>query len=458
MSIHPTKSIVAVAACSLTLLVGGCESIGDSFDSINPFAEKELILPGERREIAANIDPAGNPLMERKAVGVPQARSVADWSQPGGNAANNPGNVALSSGSGARAWRTKIPTESGGGFGVFGSSDNLRVSSRPIAYQGRVVVYDPSGSLSSFSLSSGGRAWSIKLRPKDEPDIAPGGGVAADQGMIFVATGYSSVSAVSPSNGQTIWTKELEAPARSAPTASGGKVYVVTQTNVIVALDQKDGNELWSYRGIPEAAGVLSAAAPAVSGDTVIVPYSSGEVIALNTKTGEVRWTEAISRSYRTLAVSGLSDVAASPVIDGGTVFATGLAGRIIAVGIRKGNRIWEQDVGSAHTPVVTPSAVYLVDLNDRVIALNRKSGAVMWATQLPIVRTKKKNTNWAGPVLASGALWLVSNEGSIAAVAAGTGEVISNRDLGAPGYLPPIAASGKLVIVTGKGDLTALN
>ena len=448
---------VIIATSVAALLLAGCESAMDSLGSLNPFAEEETILPGERKSIATNVDPAGNPLMERRTVGVPQARAVADWSQPGGNAANNPGNVALSGGTGSRSWRAKIPSQSGSGFADF-SSEDLRVTARPIVYQGRAVVYDPSGYVASYSVSSGGRAWSVNLHPKDEDEMAPGGGVAADQGTIFASTGYGEVTALSVSNGGKVWSVKLEAPARSAPTATGGKVYVVTQTNVVVALNQTDGSEVWTYRGIPESAGILSAASPAVSGSTLVVPYSSGEIVALDAETGEARWADAVSRSYRTLAVSGLSDIAASPVIDGGTVFATGVAGRTIAVGLSKGTRIWEQNVGSAHTPVVTPSAVYIVDLSDRVVAMDRKTGAVMWATQLPVVRTKKKYTNWVGPVLAGGALWAVSNDGKIAAVAAGTGEVISNRDLGGPGYLPPVAASGKLVVVTGKGELAAFN
>ena len=44
---------------------------------------------------------------------------------------------------------------------------------------------------------------------------------------------------------------------------------------------QADGTEAWQYPGIPESAGVLSAASPAASGDTVVVPYSSGEVIGV---------------------------------------------------------------------------------------------------------------------------------------------------------------------------------
>ena len=134
------------------------------------------------------------------------------------------------------------------------------------------------------------------------------------------------------------------------------------------------------------------------------------------------------------------------------------MAGRTVAINLKTGSRIWQQDLGSAHSPAVTPAAVYLVDLNDRVVALNRKDGKIMWSTQLPIVDTKKKRTNWAGPVLASGSLWLVSNEGNLAAVDAASGEVRSTREVGGPSFMPPIVASGKLIILSGNGTLTAVN
>ena len=64
----------------------------------------------------------------------------------------------------------------------------------------------------------------------------------------------------------------------------------------------------------------------------MVVPYSSGEVTAFNADDGTLKWADAVVRSTRTLAVSGLTDVAASPVIYDGIVYATGVSGRTIAV------------------------------------------------------------------------------------------------------------------------------
>jgi len=454
-------SIPFLAAGLLTVALAGCaatDGLQDALEAISPFGEKEKILTGERKGLFEGADPADGALKERKPVSVPASRSNADWPQPGGTTTNNPGHLALRAGGAGRAWRTKVASAGKSSSYTAFLDENIRMSSRPIVYQGRVIVYDPNGTVSSNSLANGGRVWRTSLRPEGEADPAPGGGVAADGGLIYAATGYGAITALHPANGKPVWTTKLEAPARSAPTAAGGNVYVVTQNNVVMAVKGDDGTQLWAYRGIPETAGLMATASPAVVGSTVVVPFSSGEVVAIDVKSGEPEWADTPTRSYRTSAVAGLSDVSASPVIDGRTVYATGIGGRTIAIDLSSGNRIWEQNVGGAHTPALAGSALYLVDLDDRLVALSRKDGSVMWATQLPVVREKRKSTHWAGPVLASNALWLVSSDGKLIQVGAATGNVMSTRKIGDPSFISPIVASGKLLVLSGSGTLTALN
>lgn len=449
----PRLSPVAGAALACVVLAG-CSSVSDVASSINPFSEKEKILQGERKDLFADASDLGG---TSGTATVPGPSAQSDWSQAGGNAANNPDHAALA-GNGGKAWRVSVSTGgSVGGFASFGSA-GPRLAARPIVYQGRVIVYEQNGEVTALSLANGGRQWTTQLRPEGEKDVATGGGVAADNGRIFAATGYGSLVALDAATGRQLWTKDLETPARSAPTAAGGKVFVVTQTNQVFAVNQEDGGDLWSYTGIPETAGLLSVANPAVSGDTVVVPFSSGEVMALDIKSGSPRWIDAVNRSYRTQALSGLADVTASPVISNGVVYATGIVGRTIAISLKSGERIWEQDAGSVHTPVVAGNAVFLIDLNDRLIALDRKGGSPIWSTQLPIVRTKKKRSNWAGPVLAGGSLWMLSSDGKMGRVDPASGAIVWTRDVSEKVYISPIAAGGKLIAISGKGDVVAFN
>ncbi len=437
-----TQLIVLTAA---SILLTGC--IGQTFDaigSVNPFRSEDDVLAGERR----SVNPTPIDEMSDGQPVIAAAAPLNQWSQPGGNARNSPGHVSLSGGSGAQVWRARAVVDSG--------RRAVRSAAPPLIIDGRVFVYGARGTVTALS-TGGGKQWSVSLKPEDENSASGGGGIAAGGNEIIAATGYGEVVSLNAGSGSRLWTYDLKAPARSAPTVAGGRIYVVSVTNVLHAINLEDGSEAWVAPGAGESASVLSAASPAVSGNTVVAPFSSGEIAAFDVKDGQLKWVDAVVRSSRTLAVSGLTNVAASPVIVDGVVYATGVAGRTIAVSVSKGERLWEQNIGGAYTPVVSGNAVFLIDLQDNIIALDRKTGKTFWRSALPVVRKKRFFSVWAGPALAGGALWMVSNDGKIASVDPATGNLLSSRELGAKAYSKPTAAAGQLYVLAGDGSLIAL-
>lgn len=441
------KSRLVVTAV-LALGLSGCSSVSDMADSINPFSKEEK-LAGERTPVFDAADPSET--VANKAATVGSATGGQDWPMAGGGLTNDPGNVAVSV-SGARTWRANIGA-TGGGF----TSDALRGSARPVSAAGRIFVYKPNGEVVALS-TGGARLWSQTLRPEGEKDVAPGGGVAVSGGRVYAATAYSQLASLDAASGRVAWTVDLDTPARGAPTVGAGHVFVVTRTNEVIAFNTEDGTQAWSYVGIEETGSLLSAANPAISGKHVIVPFSSGEVMAIDIKSGEPAWIQGVSRGFRTLAVSGLADVSASPVVSGGTVFATGVAGRTIAASQKTGSIEWDKNIGSVHTPVVSGNALFMVDLDDRMVALDRKTGETLWSTVLPKTKKKKKRRNYAGPVLANGALVALSNDGHFVAVDAASGQVMLTRDIKTKVYVTPIVAGGRVIVLDGDSAVAAIN
>lgn len=435
--------------------LGGCTSmddVSDTITAINPFSEKEKILPGTRVPVLPDQTPAQ--LAKNKPVTVPGPRAAGNWGQAGGPPSNSPGHVALDGTAGNRVWAANAAEVAAGGL----TRETVRVFARPVAADGRVFVYDPNGNVSAHSASGGARLWRASVRGESVDDPTTGGGVASDGARVYAATGFGTVAALDAASGNKLWSKKLGEPARGSPTVSDGKLFVVSQANILYAFNAADGAELWQFKGVPEVGGLLSSSNPAVSGGVVIVPFTSGELVAVDAKTGQPVWNDALARASRNYAVSGLSDIAASPVIDDGVVYATGVGSRTVALKLKGGERLWEQPIGSAHTPVVAGNAVFVVDLDDNLIAIDRKSGDVLWSNRLPVTREKKKRTNWAGPVLAGGALWLVSNEGGLIALDPVNGRVMNTRSIGEPAMIPPVVAGGKLIVLSGNGTLAAFN
>jgi outer membrane protein assembly factor BamB len=131
-----------LAAVILAVAFGGCSAI----NALNPLKRKEEIMPGERT-------PALPQTVSEVTGGTPSigaASALAEWPQPGGNAANAPGNVSLDGASGAASWRVRAVDKA--------SKRNVRPSVPPLVFGGRIFVYDTSGTVTSMS-PGGGKAW-----------------------------------------------------------------------------------------------------------------------------------------------------------------------------------------------------------------------------------------------------------------------------------------------------------
>jgi outer membrane protein assembly factor BamB len=104
---------------------------------------------------------------------------------------------------------------------------------------------------------------------------------------------------------------------------------------------------------------------------------------------------------------------------------------------------------------VVSGDAVFIIDLDSRMVALDRSDGTILWAAQLP--RPEKKRDNaWSGPLLAGNSLWAISNDGRLAAVDPVNGQLRSDENIGISGFSSPILAGGRMIIVSGAGEVSA--
>jgi len=439
------RRLLAVAtAIAATALLSACSTPSlPSFGGL--FAEKEEILPGKRIAVLQNESPreTTDAFKASGPVVLPPAVVNSAWSQPGGAPNNAPGHLGLT-GSVKSAWSVDAGS---------GSSKSGRLTAVPVVADGKVFTLDTEGTVSAFSLGSGNRLWRVSLKPeKERSRLGFGGGLALDGGRLFAATGYGTIVALDPSSGKVAWTKSYLIPFRNSPTAANGKVFAVNTESLLVCLNAADGSELWTARGLPETATMISNVSPAVAGDVVVVPYPSGEIAAFDINTGAARWTDGISRS--TVAQASFAGIAepARPVIDGNAVFAISRSGRMIATERSSGERLWSRDISGAQTPWVAGDSIFVVDLNGQLMALSRKDGKTRWSTSLPDSKT------WAGPVLAGGRLWLASDKGTLVSVDAASGAIASKADLGTPVYISPVVVAGKLLVMTDKARLIAMN
>ena len=383
-------------------------------------------------------------------VELPPPAVNADWTQPGGAPAKTLGHLALPENP-HQAWSVSIGR---------GSTGIQRLNASPVVAGGRVYTMDVEAQVSAFDAADGHLIWRTRIARKREGVLpAFGGGVSVLGDKLFATTGFGVLAALSTADGHEVWRKEFAAVLRAAPTVAGNRVYVRTLDSQLLALDVADGKQAWEVNATLEPAAILGSGAPAVAQDTVVAGFSSGELFALRVENGRTVWQDALARTGRTTAMAALSDIDASPVIDRGRVFAIGNGGRMAALELATGTRVWERNFAGGSTPWVAGEYLFAVTIDGELVCMTRTDGKIRWVTKLPRWKDAKRKSGaiyWTGPVLASDRLLLVSSDRQLVSVSPYTGKTLSEVPLKAAGLLPPVVANNALYILTDDGRLTA--
>ncbi len=402
---------------------------------------------------------------------LPGPQAATSWTQPGGGADNAVEHVIA--GADFRvAWRRDVGA---------GSSRVRQVMAPVVADNGRVFVLDGESTISAVDAATGAVAWKVDIKP-DEREARRGllgfgggssgggfgGGVAVGGGKVFVASGYRTMTALDQATGAVVWSVPVDVPIHGAPTVAGARVFVVDVENQMQAFDVNTGRQDWSYRGIPEPARIMRASSPAVTGDTVIAPFSSGELVALRASTGQSLWSQTLSNTSRTSALSEIRDIAGRPVISRGVVYAVSHSGQMAAIDVRTGQPKWQLPVAGVNAPLPVGDVVYVVSKNGELTVVNRESGQVYWTRDLNEGRERKQGgflgffdrvvtPEWSGPLLASNRLVLVNSDGELVAFDPKTGAQTASLRLGGPAFIAPAAYDGALYILTDRGQLVSI-
>ena len=463
------KASILPAVLAASFVLAGCQQLTTVSDWFTP--SKKIVLKGQRISIlAAENTVKADPDLANVQVVLPPPYRNPEWPTPGGYASNAMYHLEAN-GPLNQIWQQDTGK---------GSDDDSRLTAPPIVADGRIFVLDSEAHVFALDAANGKPVWDVSLAP---PGGSPnfwnsatlgiagnstvtdatkgmGGGVAFDDGKLFVTTGFGQVFALDPASGKQIWVKNLPVPIVNAPVANGGRVFVSSQDNHFVALAEADGRQLWDHTGIAESAGILESTSAAVAGEFVIAPYTSGELYALRVQNGRPAWNDMLTRSGTVNALSELDDIAGRPVVDRDMVFAISHSGVMAAISLTTGDRIWTHDVGGIQTPWTAGDFVYVVTSDALLLCLERKDGKVKWVHQLQRWEDPSDKDDpiiWSGPVLVSNRLIVVSSNGSALSLSPYTGEELGQTDIPDGTYIAPIVANDTLYLLTNDAQLIAL-
>jgi outer membrane protein assembly factor BamB len=366
------------------------------------------------------------------AAGAAPAATGPGFSQYGGSAAHTgvaPGAPAASSAGGLHpVW--SVP--------VSGGADGSGPEPSPVVADATVYAGSPGGVLYALDRTTGAVRWSITLHAGASLSTP-----AVARGTVYVGVGapVDDLTAVSAATGAVRWSRHTDASGWvDAPTVAAGRVFVGTglpgqaQAGSEYAYTTA-GGRLWRHR-IARAGGALSPAVAggvayaAAPGDFASVPSTQpGRLVAFAAATGHRLWTRAP-------AVGAFQ----SPAVSGGRVFVAGSGG--VAAYTPGGTSLWQRTFGGAlgglfTTPAVAHGRVFVgSEEGPCPCALSAATGRVLW-------RDPAAQGDQFSPATVGGGAVYVVDEGTLEALAAGTGHVLFASAAATGGQ--PAAANGML-------------
>ena len=438
------KSISIAFLIAGAMAASGCGVLKGKSGPKTPVLGQRIAVLTSEGDV--EVDPATAAL----PMTLPAPVANTEWTQSGGNAAKSMGQLALG-GNLTRAFSVNAGR---------GSSLTARLASAPVVANGRVFTMDTLGTVRAFDARTGSQAWASQT-PADKGSAAEmyGGGIAYDGGRIFATNGVGYVAALDERTGGIIWKVRPGGPLRGAPSVGNSAVYVISQDNQIYSLAEDTGATQWSAAASLEIAGVFGSASPAVGQGTVVAGFSSGELNAYRYENARQVWSDTLQRTSIRTSVSSLSDVDADPVIDNGQVFAVGQGGRMVALDLLSGQRLWELNVAGIDTPWLAGDWLFVITDDAKLICIYRQNGHIRWINQLPQfakAKAKKGEIEYSGPVLAGNRLIVTGSNGALIFVDPQTGSFQGQTRLPAAASLPPVVANSTLYVYDDRGQLHA--
>ncbi|MDB2603513.1 PQQ-like beta-propeller repeat protein [Planktomarina temperata] len=382
---------------------------------------------------------------------LPSPQPVPAWTHQGGNAqhiaahAELPSELTLS-------WSRRI-----------GAGDGKRhqISAAPVAQGGQVYTLDSQSMVTAID-ETGTILWQSELgKSSDALKDASGGGLAVGGTQLFVTTGFGTVVALDTASGAELWTQDLASYGGASPTVYDDLLYIAARDGAAWAIDTSNGRIKWQVAGPTVAASRTGGPGPAVSDKYAVFPFGTGDVLASFRKGGLRSWSSGLSGARLGLASTQVRDLTGQPVIEGSSVYLASSAGRMAAVDLNTGLRIWTAKQGSQGHILVAGGAVFAVSDAGNLIRLSKDDGALIWSTPLPkftkkSVKSRAKIHAHYGPILAGGRLILASSDGLIRQFNPADGTLITTVDLPSGAASAPIVVNGTLYVLSTKGDLLA--
>ena len=267
--------------------------------------------------------------------------------------------IALDAGTGDEIWRQGVPGP---------------VRAAPTVSDGRVFAVTVDNQLQALDAEDGAILWS-HAGIAETAGLLGGASPAVDGGIVIVPYSSGELFALRVENGRFVWSDTLAAirrvdavsalaDIRGHPVMDRGRVFAVSHSGRMVAIDLRTGVRAWEQR-------IGGTQTPWVAGDFLYVLTTEGQLVCLSWSDGRIRWVLSLQR-FEDEEEQEDPIIWAGPVLAGDRLIVAGSHSEVLSISPYTGTIMgWlETSEGVLIPPVVAGNTIYLLTEDADLVAL----------------------------------------------------------------------------------------
>jgi outer membrane protein assembly factor BamB len=237
----------------------------------------------------------------------------------------------------------------------------------------RIFAASADGIVRAFERNRGKSLWKADL------DTPLSGGVGVDDDSVFVGSSDGFAIRLDAASGEELWRSRLSGEILAAPQGNGSVVVVQTYDGKLQGLDYATGEKLWTYDSNVPVLTIRGTNTPILRDNALFAGFANGRVVAFDAQSGAVRWEVRVAISQGRSEIERIVDVDGTMILVGNELYAASYQGRVVAIDVVNGRKIWQRDVSSFSGVYQGFGNIYVADEDGTLTAFLKNGSGVRW-------------------------------------------------------------------------------
>ena len=252
----------------------------------------------------------------------------------------------------------------------------------PIVCNG--AIYDfVNGKIVAYKLDANWnikKQWSASVLTGNEKDNIQLANARLNDGFIYVSASNGWVAKFDVAKRSVVWKKHYAGGFGASPTVYNDRVYLITATDELLALDADTGELEWKIEEDSGATTSLQTPPVVAYQDKVLAGFSNGILALVEADSGNIVWKTKVINGRASGNIVNILDIDFPPVVfeNEGVVVAGGIRSSVMGFDLLTGQPRWQIATGLNSYMLKNDDGFgFFVDKDNNNIIFNAINGAI---------------------------------------------------------------------------------